>query len=62
VLLPPPPQLFTFDIFGTVVDWRRGMAEEAARRPHDRWGPSAIRVANLRALARVAESAAATGL
>jgi len=25
-----PPAIFTFDIFGTVVDWRRGLARELA--------------------------------
>lgn len=27
---PPPPALFTFDIFGTVLDWRRGLSEAVA--------------------------------
>lgn len=27
----PAPKAFIFDVFGTVVDWRRGVAEEAAR-------------------------------
>jgi 2-haloacid dehalogenase len=26
-----PPRLFTFDVFGTVVDWRRGLTEALAR-------------------------------
>jgi hypothetical protein len=25
------PVLFTFDIFGTVVDWRRGLEQDLAR-------------------------------
>jgi len=28
---PPRPRLFTFDVFGTVLDWRRGHAEAVAR-------------------------------
>jgi 2-haloalkanoic acid dehalogenase type II len=27
----PPPRLLTFDVFGTVVDWRRGLSEALAR-------------------------------
>src|SRR5262245_20253634 len=27
-----PPELFTFDIFGTVVDWRAGLAEALLER------------------------------
>lgn len=30
-MTPPGPQLITFDIFGTVVDWRRGLANDLAR-------------------------------
>ena len=30
--VPPPPRLLTFDFFGTVLDWRRGLAESLARR------------------------------
>lgn len=26
-----PPRLFTFDIFGTVIDWKRGLAEALGR-------------------------------
>jgi 2-haloalkanoic acid dehalogenase type II len=28
--LPPAPKLLTFDIFGTVLDWRRGLREAVA--------------------------------
>jgi 2-haloacid dehalogenase len=27
--MPPKPSLMTFDIFGTVIDWRRGLTEAA---------------------------------
>ncbi len=27
----PTPRLLTFDVFGTVVDWRRGLSEDVAR-------------------------------
>lgn len=30
-----PPRLFTFDIFGTVVDWRRGLREALAAHGRD---------------------------
>lgn len=28
---PQPPTLLTFDVFGTLVDWRRGLSEAAAQ-------------------------------
>jgi FMN phosphatase YigB (HAD superfamily) len=28
------PRLLTFDVFGTVLDWRRGLSEAAARAGH----------------------------
>jgi hypothetical protein len=28
--LRPPPQALAFDVFGTVVDWHGGIAQEAA--------------------------------
>jgi 2-haloalkanoic acid dehalogenase type II len=31
----PEPRLLTFDVFGTVLDWRRGLAEALAARGHE---------------------------
>ena len=56
------PALFTFDIFGTVVDWRRGLALDVAaagcvQRSHCRPGPADFSVQDLLELAGQAASA-----
>jgi 2-haloacid dehalogenase len=48
--LPPVrPRLFTFDIFGTVLDWRRGLKEAAARAGHALDGATFDRVIDAQA-------------
>jgi len=71
------PRLFTFDVFGTIVDWRAGLREALGsrplsqadfdrligltrvfvRRPHCRPGEADHAVADLAALADLAEKA-----
>ena len=43
------PRLFTFDIFGTVLDWRRGLQEAAAAAGHPLDGATFDRVIDAQA-------------
>jgi len=56
------PALFTFDIFGTVVDWRRGLALDLAAAGHElgHWPRFADAEPGLRALLTVAPCVAMT--
>jgi 2-haloalkanoic acid dehalogenase type II len=43
-MTPPRPKLLTFDLFGTVIDWRRGLREALAKLGRDLSDPAFERV------------------